>query len=83
MATVITCNSDKSVKIGVYEMPYRKKPCLCVATDTEIVKYATFNNQEAADRFLCILLDFVNGKTDRIKRWNGETDGRENENDQD
>lgn len=78
MATVIVSNNDESVRIGVYEMFGRKKPCLCVATDTEIVKYATFNNQEAAEKFLCILLDFMNGRTDRVKRWNVGTEVAEN-----
>lgn len=77
MATVIVSGNDESVKIGVYEMPYRKKPCLCVETDTEVVKYATFNNQEAAETFLAILLDFMNGRTDRVKRWNGEPNEKE------
>lgn len=41
--------------IGIFNFPYRKKPCLGVMKGNELVKYATFNNEEAAYQFIYIL----------------------------
>ena len=61
-------NKLTGVKIGVMDMPGRKKPCLVVNTsggDAKyqsgncIVKYASFNNDLSASTFMMILAEFV------------------------
>ena len=54
----------KSLKAGIgigvdKAMPGRKKPCLVVFDGNCETKYASFNNEYAADRFMEILADFV------------------------
>lgn len=40
--------------------PVRKKPCLCVIDGNVITKYASFNNDKAADDFIKILAQVAN-----------------------
>lgn len=51
--------------IGIFNFPYRKKPCLGVMKGNELVKYASFNNDESADLFMSILIECLGiGKDD-------------------
>lgn len=43
--------------IGTFNFPDRKKPCLGVMKGNELAKYATFNNDEAAELFMNILVE--------------------------
>ena len=52
-------NKQSGIRIGVYNMPYRIKPCLCVQDGNRLTKYATFNNDLAAHEFMKILAEFV------------------------
>ena len=62
-------NTRTGVRIGVANLPNRKKPCLVVDTSQGctrlqkepcIIKYASFNNVFAAEQFMQILSEFVN-----------------------
>lgn len=52
-------NKQSGIRIGVYDMPYRTKPCLCVQDGNRLTKYATFNNDLAANDFMEILAEFM------------------------
>lgn len=54
--------NGKNLTIGVDTIPYRKKPCLVVMQGNEIVKYASFNNKEAAQEFMDIFAIFLNAE---------------------
>lgn len=45
------------IRIGTFNFPYRKKPCLGVMKGNELVKYATFNSDESAELFMDILIE--------------------------
>ncbi len=57
-------NEETGMEIGVANMPGRVKPCLIVKTDNVTTKYASFNNDFAADRFMELLSDFVGAHSD-------------------
>ena len=46
---------DKRIGIYAMKMPGRKKKCLVIHQGNTYTKYATFNNNEAADEFIDIL----------------------------
>lgn len=50
MPKVLTYGGDTS--IGAFKFKDRKKPCLCVQKGNEIVIYGTFNNDNAATKFM-------------------------------
>ena len=58
-------NKLTGVKIGVYKMPGRKKPCLGIKEGSSLTKYATFNNEFAADEFMEKLAEFTNARDER------------------
>lgn len=62
MATVLVSNNDKSVKIGVYDFVFRKKPALCVQKGNEIFVCATFSSEEQANFFMSELSKMVGAK---------------------
>ena len=47
-------NDKEDITIGIDRMPYRKKLCLVVEHGNTETKYATFNNDEAAQEFMRI-----------------------------
>ena len=51
-----------SVKIGVYNFVYRKKPALCVQKGNEIFVCATFSSEEQANFFMSELSKMVGAK---------------------
>ena len=55
-------NETTGIMIGVADMPERKKPCLVVKDGVTMTKYASFNNDFAADKFMEILSEFVGAK---------------------
>lgn len=58
-------NNQTGVKIGVMDMsPARKKPCLVVIRGNKAIKYASFNNDMAADEFLDILTGFIGANSE-------------------
>ena len=59
MVGITKRNNDRKLTIGVSTMPYRKKLCLVVEEGNTLTKYATFNNDEAADAFLDVFADFM------------------------
>ena len=50
---------NRKLTIGVSEMPYRKKLCLVVGEGNTLTKYATFNNEETAYKFMDLFADFM------------------------
>ena len=57
-------SNQTDIRIGVMDMsPARKKPCLVVMDGNKVVKYASFNNDMAADEFMDILADFIGATT--------------------
>ena len=59
---MILTNTKTGVSIGVYDMPYRKKPCLAIREGNVLTKYASFNNELAAVEFMEKLSDFIGVK---------------------
>ncbi len=49
MANVLT---NRKIKIGSYNFPNRKKPCLCIEEGNRIVVYGYFNSSEDAEEFM-------------------------------
>ena len=49
----------RETTIAAEIMPGRKKPCLTVRRGNTTVKYASFNNEEAAEAFMELLGDFI------------------------
>lgn len=62
---------ETMVTIAVATMPYRKKPCLVVQKGNTIAKYASFNDDECAYKFMDIFADFIGAE--RID-WFGRDD---------
>ena len=56
---MILTNTSTDVSIGVYDMPYRKKPCLAIREGNVLTKYASFNNDLAATEFMEKLRNFI------------------------
>ena len=56
---MILTNTKTGVSIGVYDMPYRKKPCLAIQEGNTLIKYASFNNDFAATEFMEKLRNFI------------------------
>ena len=56
---MILTNTNTGVSIGVYNMPYRKKPCLAIREGNVLTKYASFNNNFAAAEFMKKLRNFI------------------------
>ena len=59
MVAVKVLEGANGRKIGAYLFPDRKKPCLGVQQDNEIMVYGTFTSIEAADRFMVELAKLV------------------------
>lgn len=53
----IAIQFKNGTRIGMFAFPYRKKPCLGVMKGNELVKYATFNDDESAELFMNILVE--------------------------
>lgn len=51
--------TDDKTNIGAYELPMRKKPCICIERENEITMYGTFMNKELAEKFMDELAEFV------------------------
>ena len=51
--------NGKDTRIGIYEFPDRKKPCLCVVKGNQITVYGTLNNKKAAQDFMAELIEFL------------------------
>ena len=64
---MILTNTKTGVSIGVYDMPYRKKPCLAIREGNVLTKYASFNNDFAAFEFMQKLSDFIGVKNNEEK----------------
>lgn len=62
---------NRQLTIGVSTMPCRKKLCLVVEEGNTLTKYAIFNNEEAAYKFMDLFCDFMEMK--RID-WFGRDD---------
>ena len=58
MPKVLAFSKDGK-KIGAYKFEDRKKVCLCIEEENEIVIYGTFNSEKWADEFMDELADFV------------------------
>ena len=54
--------TDGKVKIGAYQFPDRKKPCLCIAEGNRIVVYGHFNTFDGAEEFMKKLGELVGAK---------------------
>ncbi len=61
-------NNITGIRIGVYTLPQRTKPCLCVEKGNCLTKYATFNNDLAANDFMEILAEFVGARNEETER---------------
>lgn len=57
-------DNHKGVRIGSMDLPGRKKPCLVIYDENKnmVTKYASFNNDYAAVRFMELLAEFVGAK---------------------
>lgn len=49
----------RKITIGIGILPDRKKPCLMIREGNVSTKYASFNNDEAAYKFMDIFADFI------------------------
>ena len=57
MPNVLTNDSD--VKIGAFQFPDRKKPCLCVRKGNQCVVYGSFIDSNRANEFMDELALFL------------------------
>lgn len=57
MLKVLTNNSD--VRIGAFQFPDRKKPCLCVEKGNQCIVYGYFIDSYRADEFMRKLALFL------------------------
>ena len=64
-------NEKTGVSIAATHMPFRKKMCLTIIEGNTETKYATFNNDEAAEEFMKKLVEFVCGLKKGFN-WEGE-----------
>jgi hypothetical protein len=55
MAIAITDN--KTVAVGAFKLPNRKKPCLCIERNGKLKVYGYFSNDKTADLFVQELAD--------------------------
>ena len=55
---------DGSVKIGVYQFPDRKKPCLCVEKGNTCTVYGSFIDTNRANDFMNELAALVGAVND-------------------
>ena len=62
MGNVLT---NRKIKIGAYNFPNRKKPCLCIEEGNRIVVYGYFNSSECAEEFMKKFSELVGVKIDR------------------
>lgn len=63
---------NRKLTIGVSKVPYRKKLCLVVEEGNTLTKYATFDNEEAAYKFMDLFCDFMD--VERIERFGRESE---------
>lgn len=59
MAKVIT---DGTTKVGVFKVPERKKPALCIEVGNKRDVYGYFSNEKAANEFMDRLVKMVGAK---------------------
>ena len=65
-------NSVKDIGIGIMDMkPARKKPCLVVQKGNQIIKVASFNNEEAAVWFNEVFSEFLEIPSDKKAEVSG------------
>lgn len=57
---------SKGIKIGVDNLPGRKKPCLYVQIDNCIYKVASFNSEGAAVWFCEIVEEMIGEENEQI-----------------
>ena len=57
MSKVLTNNSD--IRVGAFQFPDRKKPCLCVKKGSQCVVYGHFIDSDGADEFMDELALFL------------------------
>lgn len=50
-------NSEKDISVGIGYMPPRQRPCLIVKQGHQYVKYASFNNEYLAVKFMDMLAE--------------------------
>ena len=59
-------NRVKDIGIGIMDMkPARKKPCLVVQKGNQIIKVASFNNEESAVWFNDVFSEFLEIPSDK------------------
>lgn len=61
MANALT---NRKIKIGAYNFPNRKKPCLCIEEGNRIIVYGHFNSSEDAEEFMKKFGDLIGVKID-------------------
>lgn len=61
-------NKITGVRIGVMDMPYRKKSCLVVQEGNRVTKYASFNNDLSAVDFMEILARFMGVSDEEVTK---------------
>ena len=67
--------SNNHITIGIDAMPYRKKFCLVIQEGNSEIKYASFNNDEAAYEFMKKFAEFLGyGEIEIFGREKGEKD---------
>lgn len=57
-------STNRKIKIGAYNFPNRKKPCLCIEEGNRIVVYGHFNSSEYAEEFMKKFSELVGAKID-------------------
>lgn len=62
---MMNVSTNRKIKIGAYNFPNRKKPCLCIEEGNRIVVYGHFNSSEYAEEFMEKLGELVCAKMDR------------------
>ena len=58
-------STNRKIKIGAYNFPNRKKPCLCIEEGNRIVVYGYFNSSEDAEEFMKKFSELVGIKIDK------------------
>ena len=61
MNTIILRKGDVEIVAESWE-PIRKKPVLAIRHGVQSIKFASFNNEEAAKQFMDLLAQFVGAK---------------------
>lgn len=62
MANVLT---NRKIKIGAYNFPNRKNPCLCIEEGNKIIVYGHFNSSECAEEFMKKFSELIGVKMDK------------------